>query len=108
MSRWHGPTSPMQELIFCRTPRRLSRIRPKPSSRLWPLIAITIRVVALGLATVGLLKSLCGSWTSVLLLRRRLLSVMDLIFAASSGPDPEVVIRLSLELKKVRCGAWSA
>eukprot|EP00439_Symbiodinium_sp_Y106_P070115 s4869_g12.t1 len=72
----------------------------RPSStRLWPLIAVTARVIVLGLATVGLLKGICGSWTSVLLLRRRLLSVMNLIFAAAAGPDPEVVIRLSPELK---------
>ena len=69
------------------------------STRLWPLIAVTAQVIVLGLATVGLLKGICGSWTSVLLLRRRLLSVMNLIFAAAAGPDPEVVIRLSPELK---------
>ena len=63
-------------------------VRPA-RSRLWPLVAITMRVIALGFATVGLLKALCGSWTSVLLIRRRLLSIMDLI----------AVLRLSPELK---------
>ena len=69
-------------------------------SRLWPLLLITMRVCCLGLSTVGLLRSLAGSYISVLTLRRRLLSVMNLIFdaiAASNG-DAQVV-RLSGTLK---------
>ena len=67
-------------------------------SRLWPLIAVTLRVIGLRLATVGLLKALAGSWTSIFLLGRRLLSAMDLIFAASASGDLEHVVMLSLEL----------
>ena len=69
-------------------------VRPA-RSRLWPLIAVTIRVASLTFATRGLLKSLCGSWTSVLLVRRRMLSVVDLLFAAADGDDPNVVVKLS-------------
>ena len=73
-------------------------VRPA-RSRLWPLIAISMRVISLGFATVGLLKALCGSWTSIFLVRRRLLAVMDLLFAAAGGSDLDDVIRLSPELK---------
>ena len=69
-------------------------------SRLWPLLLITMRVCSLGLSTVGLLRSLAGSFISVLTLRRRLLSVMNLVFeaiAASSGDSQ--VVRLSGALK---------
>ena len=73
-------------------------VRPA-RTRLWPLIAVTIRVASLGVATVGLLKTLCGSWTSVVLLRRRLLSIMSLLFAASDCGALEDVVKLSPELK---------
>ena len=73
-------------------------VRPA-RTRLWPLIAVSIRVASLGLATVGLLKTLCGSWTSIVLLRRRVLSVMTLLFAAADSGDPCDIIRLSPELK---------
>ena len=69
----------------------------KPSAtRLYPLIGITFRVCCLGLASAALLSSLAGSWISVFLVRRRLMSSMNLIFEAincsSSGTQ---VIRLS-------------
>ena len=73
-------------------------VRPA-RTRLWPLIAVTVRVASLGLATVGLLKTLCGSWTSVVLLRRRLLSIMSLLFAASDCGALDDVVKLSAELK---------
>ena len=73
-------------------------VRPA-RTRLWPLIAVTIRVASLGLATVGLLKTLCGSWTSIILLRRRLLSIMSLLFAAADCGALEDVVKLSPELK---------
>ena len=58
-------------------------------TKLWPLIAVTIRVIGLQLATVGPLKALAGSWTSIFLLRRRLLSSMDLVFVTSERQMPE-------------------
>ena len=70
------------------------------SHRVWPLILITLRTCILGLATVGLLESLSGSWISVLMLRRRLLSLMSEIFlATSSGLTAGAVVRLSDSLK---------
>ena len=69
-------------------------------ARLWPLILITIRVCSLGLVTHSLLESLCGSWLSIFMVRRRLLSLMNLIFSAiSASDDPGNVIRLSGALK---------
>ena len=77
---------------------RRGTVRPSPT-RFWPLVAITVRVIALGLCTVGLFRALSGSWTSVCLLRRRMLALMDLIFAAGASDEPERVVRLSPELK---------
>lgn len=65
-------------------------------SRFWPLVLITVRVACLGVSTISLLQSIAGSWISVLCIRRRLLSMMNLIFdaiACSSGPSQ--VVRLS-------------
>ena len=73
-------------------------VRPSPN-RLWPLIAICTRVIALGLSTVGLLKAISGSWTSILLLRRRALACLDVLFAAASSGEMEQVVRFSPELK---------
>eukprot|EP00435_Cladocopium_sp_Y103_P052677 s349_g16.t1 len=69
-------------------------------SRMWPLVLITTRVVSLGLTTIGLLRSLAGSFISVLSLRRRLLSAMNFVFdaIAASSSDAQVV-RLSDGLK---------
>lgn len=69
-------------------------------SRFWPLVLITIRVVALGVCTVGLLQSMAGSWISVLGVRRRLMSLMNLIFdAISHSSGPRQVLRLSGPLR---------
>ena len=74
-------------------------IRPS-SSRLLPLIGITMRVVCLGLATCGLLESLAGSFISIFLVRRRLMCSMNLIFdAVSACSSPGDVVRLSSKLK---------
>ncbi|CAE7812321.1 unnamed protein product, partial [Symbiodinium sp. KB8] len=73
-------------------------VRPS-RTRLWPLIAVSVRVASLGVATVGLLKTLCGSWTSVVLLRRRVLSIMSLLFAAADSGDLDDIVRLSPELR---------
>ena len=48
--------------------------------RLWPCIVISLRVCALGLCTISLLESLAGMWVSLLQVRRRLFSAMELIF----------------------------
>ena len=82
-------------------------------SRFWPLVLVTIRVLSLGVCTIGLMQSMAGSWISVLSVRRRLMSLMNLIFdaiAASSGPRQ--VVRLSGGLRDelltyVVCGCLS-
>ena len=52
------------------------------------------------LGSVGLMKALVGSsWISVLLLRRRLFSILDLMFAAAAPEDHCSIIRLSGKLK---------
>ena len=68
------------------------------SLRLWPTILVTLRVCSLGLATVGLMESLAGCWVSLLGVRRRLFSLLDIIFEPLSIQDQQAVIRLSPEL----------
>ena len=69
------------------------------SLRLWPVSVITLRVCSLGVATVGLLEALAGSWVSLLGIRRRLYSALELIFEPLGIKDQKSVIRLSPELK---------
>lgn len=66
--------------------------------RMWPLAFITMRVASLGLASVGLLEAIAGSWVSILGIRRRLYSVMDIIFEPLRIADRKIVLRLSPEL----------
>ena len=81
------------------TDGRKGLFRPN-SQRVWPLVLITVRVCSLGLSTVALLESLCGSWISVLMTRRRLLSLMVEIFSlVSSGLEQKTIVRLSPEVK---------
>ena len=68
------------------------------SLRLWPITVITARVCLLGLATVGLLEALAGAWVSLLGVRRKLFSVLDIIFEPLVIADQKAVIRLSPEL----------
>ena len=69
------------------------------SLRLWPTSVITLRVCSLGVATVGLIEALAGSWVSLLGVRRRLYSAMETIFEPLGIPDQKAVVRLSSELK---------
>ena len=73
------------------------------SLRLWPLCLITMRVVRLGLATVGLLESLAGSWVSIFSIRRKLFCILDLVFEPLGIPDQKKVIRLSPGLVSELC-----
>ena len=66
--------------------------------RLWPLVMITTRVAQLGLCSRPLLESLVGSWTSVVLLRRRCLCLFQVVFAALRASAGDEVIRLSSAL----------
>ena len=73
----------------------------RPSStRLFPLIGITFRVCCFGLTTAALLSSLAGSWISIFLVRRRMMSCVNLIFDAISPASATggQIIRLSPEL----------
>ena len=68
-------------------------------TRLWPLLLITMRVCSLGICTVGLLRSLAGSYISILSLRRRLLCTMNVIFdAISASLNDKQILRLSKDL----------
>lgn len=67
--------------------------------RFWPLVLITVRVASLGVSTVSLLQSIAGSWISVLCVRRRLMSLMNLIFdAIACSSSGNQVVRLSSAL----------
>ena len=70
-------------------------VRPN-SFRVWPLMLVTLRVCCLGVSSVSLLESLCGSWISVLMFRRRTLSIMNEIFLVlHSGLPQSAIVRLS-------------
>ena len=67
--------------------------------RLIPLMWITARLALLGVATVGLLQIVCGSWVSILQVRRRMLCLLDYMAAAQQGREQSEVIELSPEAK---------
>lgn len=69
------------------------------SLRLWPITVVTVRTCMLGLATIGLLEAIAGSWVSLLGVRRKLFSLLDIIFEPLSVKDQKAVVRLSDELK---------
>ena len=74
-------------------------LRPN-QQRLWPLVLVTLRVICLGVVTVALLRSIIGSFISVLMVRRRFLSGMNLCFdAVSASSSDDEVLRLSGDLK---------
>ena len=68
------------------------------NSRLWPTAVITMRVCSLGLATIGLMEALAGCWVALLGVRRRLFSLLCLIFEPLGVDDQKAVIRLSSEM----------
>eukprot|EP00435_Cladocopium_sp_Y103_P038687 s964_g10.t1 len=68
--------------------------------RLWPCMVITCRICTLGLCTIGLLQSITGMWVSLLGVRRRLYSAMDVVFEPlMMDCSDSTVIRLSSALK---------
>ena len=68
------------------------------SLRLWPVAFITMRVVSLGLATIGLLEALAGSWVSLYGIRRRMFCCLDVIFKPLCIEDQKAVVRLSPDI----------
>ena len=66
-----------------------------------PVIAVTARVLKMGVCSISLLEILTGAWTSIFLFRRRLLSLLNLVYQAGHGDFARNhVIRLSPELKE--------
>eukprot|EP00435_Cladocopium_sp_Y103_P020708 s2227_g5.t1 len=59
---------------------------------------ITLRVVARGISTTGLLECLAGSWISLLSTRRRMFCLLEVIFGALCVSEQGTVIRLSAAL----------
>ena len=67
-------------------------------SRAAPLASLTLKVVNLGVATIGLLQALAGGWVSIMLLSRRTLSILDRVYAVQEGRDQRDIVRLSPSL----------
>ena len=67
--------------------------------RLIPLIELTTRIARSGVATVGLLEILAGSWVSIFQCRKRLMCLLDEIYLAQQGRTSDTVIRLSPTLQ---------
>jgi len=57
-----------------------------------------MRVCSLGLTTIGLMEALAGCWVALLGVRRRLFSLLCLIFEPLGLDDQKAVIRLSSEM----------
>lgn len=61
----------------------------------------TIGIIRLGVCTISLLETIVGSWTSILLFRLRMLSLLQVCYAAlQAGGHKRDVLRLSVELKE--------
>ena len=75
--------------------RGFCRSSPK---RVIPLVAVTAKTARLGVATVGFLEVLAGAWVSVLQVRRRMLSLLQLIYTAQVGRPRNSIVKLSLAL----------
>ena len=63
-----------------------------------PLAWILLRVAELGVCSVELLQTLSGSLVSLMLFRRRMLSLLDMFFAATRGRNGNDVVQLSKRL----------
>ena len=68
-------------------------------SRVLPVSLVTSMIVRIGLVSVALLEIVVGSWTSTFLFRRRLLSLLSVVYEPlQRGLPRSTVIRLSPEL----------
>jgi hypothetical protein len=70
-----------------------------PPAKTLALSLLTLRVVLVGFCHVALLWMLEGSWTYVLMYRRRALCLLFEVYKASSGRDPGEVVWLSPALR---------
>ena len=69
--------------------------------RVFPVLYATIGIIRLGVSTISLLEMIVGSWTSIFLFRRRMLSLLQVCYSAlQSGSQRRDVLRLSVELKE--------
>lgn len=64
-----------------------------------PLAGIILRLVKIGYATADLLQVISGALISLLLYRRRIMSLMDSLFDSFRNRDPRSIIELSGEVK---------
>ena len=66
-----------------------------------PVVAVTCRIIQMNTCSVGLLEVLVGAWTSIFLFRRRLLSVLNVVYQVGQLSDNRKhVITLSPELRE--------
>ena len=72
-------------------------VRPSPK-RLIPLIMMTVRVARLQIATVGLLEILAGSWVAIFQFRKRLMCLLEEIYAAQRGREQNCIVHLSCSM----------
>ena len=72
----------------------LGLVRAAPR-RLVPMMMLTARVALLGFASVSLLQVLCGSWISILQVRRRMLCLVEELYHEQRGRDESAVVQLS-------------
>eukprot|EP00438_Fugacium_kawagutii_P018146 Skav206346 [mRNA] locus=scaffold3448:18626:25158:+ [translate_table: standard] len=72
-------------------------VRPA-ARRLVPLLRVTLEVLAMNVASVALLEVLCGAWMSILQFRRRMMSLLDLCYAAQVNRSRHDVLELSPEM----------
>eukprot|EP00438_Fugacium_kawagutii_P034813 Skav226550 [mRNA] locus=scaffold421:226537:230826:- [translate_table: standard] len=68
---------------------------PRAASLCW----ITSEVVSLGFVTVGLLEMISGGFVALFGFRRRMMSLLDLVYSAQAGRSQEEVVKLSGKLK---------
>ena len=68
--------------------------------RVIPIWFATIGVVKLGVVTLGLLETLVGCWTSIFLFRRRMLSILNIVYTVlQTNGSAGDVLRLSAALQ---------
>eukprot|EP00438_Fugacium_kawagutii_P026205 Skav223835 [mRNA] locus=scaffold1256:189550:193986:- [translate_table: standard] len=68
---------------------------PRAASLCW----ITFQVAELGVSTVGLLEMISGGFVALFGFRRRMMSLLDLIYSAQSGRCQDEIISLSGRLR---------
>eukprot|EP00438_Fugacium_kawagutii_P000120 Skav218734 [mRNA] locus=scaffold1346:878540:884943:+ [translate_table: standard] len=72
-------------------------VRPN-IARAASLAWVCSQVASLGVCTVGLLEVIAGGFVAIFSFRRRLMSLLDLIYVAQAGRDRRDVVQLSAEV----------